>query len=345
MTTAIEPAVTKHVYRESHGREQVWRAAYEIAGQRHELPYEWPLAQQFDAECALDQAVYDHLSRFPVTLAPEAVAPEEDLVPIDPTTPFAGGGPAAAWRPSAEQLQVACDHLRSYYPEGLVQGKKTLDIAGRVTKAQTALIERAWELLADGSLVIAGGKEGETYLVRDDTCGRVLAPLPDVDRADPMSWSPVTTTTKTGKKSSALCAGFLHGNICYHAMARELLRLSQVLAERDAVATMDARLLSGFLYAAQLAQQPVGWQVLPAGFVINAGGAHTVLPAETDGALTAEFSVPTESFAQFWDAFKPIARHLANSEERATAEVWLSPREGAVNITVDVLNFSYQLAA
>jgi hypothetical protein len=345
MTTATADLI-KDIYRVTIEGEQFWKVAYILDAERYELPGEWLLDQKAKAQLALDQAVYDHLfQRAPATSDP--MTPDEELLPVDPTTPFGtSGGPALSWCPTAQQLQVAGEHLCSFYPDGLTVGTRTLDVAGRAAKALTALHERPVHILADGSLVMAGGTAGETYLVQATTCMRVQEPLSDANLTDPSSWAPVTTTNaKTKKKTIVYCKGFLHGNMCYHALARELLRLSQILAEREAVATIDARLLSGFLYAAQRTQQPVGLQVLPAGFVINAGGAHTVIPAETDGALTAEFTVPTETFAQFWDAFKPLERQLASQQEPMSAEVWLNPREGEVNIVVVDAEFHYRLAA
>lgn len=129
---------------------------------------------------------------------------------LDPLTPYAGA-PDPAIAVTLDALQSAHDFFVCYYADEpkVVQG------AGKALKA---LRERAWSIQADGALEITGST-GDTYLANDQGCtikGHVIR------------------NKKTGKYRPTWCKSFVfgqkqHGGQCYHLIARELVRLAQLM--------------------------------------------------------------------------------------------------------------------
>jgi hypothetical protein len=141
---------------------------------------------------------------------PPAPVAEDDNDSLDPLTPYAGV-PDPAIAVTHQALQRAHDFFICYYADApkVVQG------AG---KALTALRERSWAVQADGALEITGSM-GDTYVANDQGCtlkGRV------------------SVNKKTRKHGSVWCKSFVfgqkqHAGQCYHLIARELVRLAQLM--------------------------------------------------------------------------------------------------------------------
>jgi hypothetical protein len=147
----------------------------------------------------------------PATMTHTAL-PETDLDDdvLDPLTPYAGA-PDPAIAVTMDALQSAHDFFACYYADEpkVVQG---------AAKALAALRERAWAIQPDGALELCGST-GDTYLANDQGCtikGRF------------------TINKRTGKHRPTWCKSFVfgqkqHGGQCYHLIARELLRLAQLM--------------------------------------------------------------------------------------------------------------------
>jgi hypothetical protein len=158
------------------------------------------------------QLIGEHATTLGLATMTDTALPEADLdeESLDPLTPYASApDPTIAVTPQA--LQSAHDFFVCYYADEpkVVQG---------AAKALTALRERAWAIQPDGALEISGST-GDTYLANDQGCtikGRF------------------TSNKKTGKHRPAWCKSFLfgqkqHGGQCYHLIARELVRLAQLM--------------------------------------------------------------------------------------------------------------------
>ena len=142
----------------------------------------------------------------------EPIHPDsDDSIDIDPLEPYATT-PVMMNHDTlpSEALLLAHSFFCAYHQDtpALLKGAKN---------ALQALQKRQWCITADGALEIPGS-QGDTYLTDDDGC-RLKGQY---------------KRTKTGKRSIIWCKSFIlhqkrHQGQCYHMIARELVRLAQLL--------------------------------------------------------------------------------------------------------------------
>jgi hypothetical protein len=238
-------------------------------------------------------------------------SPESDPSP-DPLTLYAGA-PTPAHLPSVAALARAYAHFRSHYRADDPEHRVILDGAAR---AFTALQERVWTVLPDGSLEIAGSQGDVIYQVTDAACRQK-------DR--------MRRNRQTGRLEPALCPSFLfaqrrHGGACYHVIARELLRLAQVIETQSRPApapdpasdllpfvSLTSRLLGLALGIARLPEQPVTLTIEGAALLIHAGHdpvwhISRLTCDEGRGAVSLRLAAP--AFRNLWDGFRPEITRL-----------------------------------
>lgn len=143
----------------------------------------------------------------------------------DPLAPFGVlGGPAADLAVSDDALNRALARLLASYEDNEALGR-------RIRKARKALrklpnddpSEPRWIIQRNGDLDIKGSDGTYYYRTSDTEC---------------LKKGVFTRAAKGGGSRQVYCPGFIFGrDSCYHALARELLRMAQVLAHgADAVA-------------------------------------------------------------------------------------------------------------
>lgn len=260
-----------------------------------------PATQNNQADDQVDQHTADR-ARFPLQGA------------IDPPSPLElyAGVPLPGHTPSVPAIARAYAHFRTHYRPDDPEHRLILDGASR---AFTALQERAWCVLDDGTMEIAGSHGDTTYVVSDADCrqkGRTR------------------TDKRTGRTEPALCPSFLfsqrrHGGACYHVIARELLRLAQVIEANEpsaepAVAepylpfvSLPGRLLGLAFGIARLPEQTVTLDLAAATLTITVGDhapLHTTRLTCSEGQGHAQVQLSADAFAELWLPFRPVATSL-----------------------------------
>lgn len=152
--------------------------------------------------------------------------PIEPADPLyDPLQPFTAGGPAVDLPVTADDLTRALSYLLDHYPDNDTMAK-------RAKKAHAALVspdnmdsdQSPWFVEPMGMFAIAGSN-GTYYTVTDSECyKRGVSKL----------------KAKGSGRTRVYCQGWLYsGHMCYHVVARELVRLAQVLCYGAQTATAD----------------------------------------------------------------------------------------------------------
>jgi hypothetical protein len=236
---------------------------------------------------------------------------QTDQHAADPLELFVGA-PLPGHVPAVAALARAYAHFRSHYRADDPEHRLILDGAER---AFTAVQERTWQVLPDGTLEIAGSKD-TIYLVDDTDCrqkGRT--------RFD----------TRSGRHGPALCPSFQfyqrqHGGMCYHLIARELIRLAQQFDATTTVpsvaapdttylpfVTLAGRLLGLALGIARLPEQPVRLQLDAPRLHVIVGDTepiHCVTVTGEDGSGQVTVQLDAAAFAALWQPFRPVASQL-----------------------------------
>jgi hypothetical protein len=262
------------------------------------------------------------------------MATARQFLPEAPDSPepltFYAGAPTPGHVPSAVALAQAYVHFRSQYHPDDPEHRLILDGAAR---AFTALQERPWTVLPDGTLELAGSTGDVTYQVSDSMCrqkGRTR------------------TDKRTGRVEPALCPSFQfaqrrHGGACYHIIARELLRLAQVIDNPQAppaqhtaanpdtpFVTLSGRLLGLACGIARLPEQPVTLIITDTILTLLVGNAaprHTIRLTGDDGHGDARIRLTADAFADLWLPFRPVATSLTLVTlfiDRTTGQVLLA---------------------
>lgn len=243
------------------------------------------------------------------------------------------GAPTPGHVPSVATLARAYAHFRAHYQPADPEHRLILDGAAR---AFTALQERPWTVLPDGVLEILGSQGDITYQVSDADCrqkGRTR------------------TDKRTGRSEPALCPSFLfsqrrHGGACYHVIARELLRLAQVIEASESPSAQPApaeaepylpfvslpgRLLGLALGIARLPEQLVALTIDGRTLRVTVGDpcVHTawLTCVEGQGQLCVQLTATT--FAELWMAFRPVATSLP------LVTLFIDPSDGLVLLSGD----------
>lgn len=253
-------------------------------------------------------------------------------LPAEPLELYAGV-PLPGHIPGVLALARAYAHFRSHYRPDDPEHRLILDGASR---AFTALQERSWSVLADGTLEIAGSRGDTTYLVSDADCrqkGRTR------------------TDKRSGRSEPALCPSFLfaqrrHGGACYHVIARELLRLAQLIeltadaplpdaAPADALipfVTLGGRLLGLAFGIARLPEQAVTLALDATWLTVSVGVEpllHTTCLTCDEGCGHITIRLDTATFAELWQPFRPIAASLP------LVTLFVDPASGLVRLVAD----------
>lgn len=223
------------------------------------------------------------------------------------------GVPLPGHVPGVPALARAYAHFRAHYRPDDPEHRLVLDGASR---AFTALQERAWTVLDDGTLEIAGSRGDTTYVVSDADCRQK---------------GHTRTDKRTGRSEPVLCPSFLfsqrrHGGACYHVIARELLRLAQVIelseppAAEPAAAepylpfvSLPGRLLGLAFGIARLPEQTVTLDLDATLLTIAVGdqaAIHTARLTCNEGQGHAQVQLSADAFAELWLPFRPVATSL-----------------------------------
>lgn len=229
-----------------------------------------------------------------------------------PTSPPAldlyAGVPHAHHTPSVAALARAYAHFRSHFTPTDNDHRLILEGAQR---AFAALQERPYTVLPDGTVEMTGSK-GDIYVVRDETCrlqGRTR------------------TNKKTGHIEPVFCPSFQfhqkrHGGACYHVIARELLRLAQVLDSEHAAqvaapttpfVTLSGQLLGLAFSIARLSAQSVTLALEQRQLKICAGDGELVHGATVrceEGEGQAAIRLSADAFGALWSEFRSVATSL-----------------------------------
>lgn len=261
-----------------------------------------PATQADQADHQANQHIADR-ARFPLQGTTDESTPLE----------LYAGVPLPGHVPGVPAIARAYAHFRSHYRPDDPEHRLILDGASR---AFTALQERAWSVLDDGTMEIAGSRGDTTYVVSDADCqqkGRTH------------------TNKRTGRTKPVLCPSFLfsqrrHGGACYHVIARELLRLAQLLEAGNLPATEPAeaenfipfvtlggRLLGLAFGIARLPEQHVTLSLDTTSLTIAVGEeppVHTVCLSCVDGFGSVIVQFAAEAFAELWLPFRPVATSL-----------------------------------
>lgn len=152
----------------------------------------------------------------PVSSPPLAPEPTPAAIPLgDPRQVFGAlGGPDSAIPITDDDLAQAYAQLLIAYPDE--PGNASIRDAARRAYALT-LDRTRWVIQADGTVELIGSA-GDTYHVSDDLC---TGP----------SWY-----NRRTRQTSTICKGSIRAgsSMCYHTIARELLRLAQTFATQPA---------------------------------------------------------------------------------------------------------------
>lgn len=242
------------------------------------------------------------------------------------------GVPLPGHVPGVPAIARAYAHFRCHYRPDDPEHRLILDGASR---AFTALQERAWSVRDDGTMEIAGSRGDTTYVVSDADCrqkGRTR-----IDK-------------RTGRSEPVLCPSFLfsqrrHGGACYHVIARELLRLAQLLeagalpaadpATAEALipfVTIGGRLLGLACGIARLPEERVTLTLDTAWLTIAVGEEpllHTVCLACVDGFSSISVQLTAAAFAELWLPFRPVATSLD------LVTLFVDPTTGEVRLVGD----------
>lgn len=287
-----------------------------------------PVINANQADAPIDKYDADR-ARFPLQGTTDEPSPLE----------LYAGAPLPGHVPGVPAIARAYAHFRSHYRPDDPEHRLILDGASR---AFTALQERAWTVLDDGTMEIAGSRGDTTYVVSDADCrqkGRTR------------------TDRRTSRSEPALCPSFLfsqrrHGGACYHVIARELLRLAQLIeaSEQPAPApesaddfipfvTLPGRLLGLAFGIARLPEEPVTFLLDTLWLTITVGAEsplHTVCLSCADGYGTIGVQLDARAFAALWQPFRPIAASL----ELVT--LFVDPSNGQVRLVGDQLDICSQ---
>jgi hypothetical protein len=236
------------------------------------------------------------------------------LPPPDPLTPFAvPGGPCGEGPITDAHLTEAYERFCSFYGDA-----DHAAIRRGAQKALAAATQRdRWAVLPGGALELRGSGD-DTYLVSDEDCRK---------------------KGRSAKRGGPVyCPSFLygqskHGSQCYHTIARELIRIAQMLAHHEAelrahaeeAKTVPPRLLptddldsdlafvtlpsdelAAVCVLAGRAGAEVRLSVVDGELHVQAGRRRLTLDAQ-DGAGTGALTVAAEDIAALSDALGAIA--------------------------------------
>jgi hypothetical protein len=152
--------------------------------------------------------------------------PTEPVNPLyDPLQPFTAGGPAVELPVTADDLTRALSYLLDHFPDNDTMAKRAKKAhAALVSSAKEEADQLTWSVEPNGMFVIAGSN-GTYYTVTDSECYKRGVSKPKA---------------KGGGRTLVYCQGWLYsGHMCYHVVARELVRLAQVLCYGAETATAD----------------------------------------------------------------------------------------------------------
>lgn len=218
------------------------------------------------------------------------------------------GVPRPATTVPVESLARAYAHFQARHAirmerDGQHLSKRDRDLISRsLTTAFDAVLQRAWAVQADGALEISGSKSN-TYVVRE-SCA---VSDPDTGTAQPCP--------------AQSYARHRHGGECYHTIARELIRLAQVFADRSApVVELTTEPLATCSVAGPLLHhalailasapgQPIDLTIKARRLTMFAGDIHRVhgLALQVPTVGTAKVRLDPEAFAQLWSPFATVA--------------------------------------
>lgn len=266
-----------------------------------------------------------------MTALPHPMTP--DLADTPHPLDLYAGAPTPGHVPGVAALAMAYAHFRSHYQPGDPEHRLILDGAAR---AFAALQERPWIVRDDETLEIAGSTGDITYLVRDDCRQKDRTQL----------------NKATGRLEPALCPSFRfaqrrHGGACYHVIAREILRLAQVIeiggppSSTPPVAieaapylpfvTLPGRLLGLALGIARLPEQSVILSIEGASLKIAAGDPllHCTRLTCAEGQGHASAQLTAAAFANLWLPLRPVATSLP------LVTLFIDPADGLVLLSGD----------
>lgn len=242
-----------------------------------------------------------------------APGPEQETTPAeiplsDPLQVFGAlGGPNPTTPITVDYLDRAYALFLEAYPDEA--GNDRIRDAARRAHELTA--DRArWSIQEDGTVQLVGSA-GDTYRVSDDIC---KGP----------SWY-----NRRSRQTTDICKGSIRAgsSMCYHTIARELLRLAQALYvseqdQDDAEARVETTIAGDTLLAMfgffKIVSQDAGELLFQLGEsqIVLMDGAHLVsIPAETAGQTS--LLIPPASFASLW----PEIRQHAKDAERVQIRV------------------------
>ncbi len=142
----------------------------------------------------------------------------------DPRFPFTPGGPATDLPITDDDLDRALAHLLAHYPDQESLMRAANKARGALKRsADEDPEEPRWIVEAAGVFHVLGSSG--YYTVTDSECYK----------------RGVSVVKKKGSgRTRAYCKGWIHaGQMCYHVVARELVRLAQVLTYGTETATAD----------------------------------------------------------------------------------------------------------
>ena len=234
------------------------------------------------ARAALDAHAHTLLTRLPEVVLAGTSAELALTAQLDAATPYAPGGPAPTALPDTAALDAAFAHFCAVYDQPQIQERACR------ARALLDLCDR-WTIVSNGDVQIVGKQA--TYVVSDAGCRTQHGhECPDQK----------FRTSVTGGQ-------------CYHTIARELLRLAQVLTPATtAFVTLNGRLLALAMSIVAAAAAPVVAQIGASRLTLVAGitPVHQVTLGCVDGAGAGALQITPEAFSTLWSSFRPVATSL-----------------------------------
>jgi hypothetical protein len=234
-----------------------------------------------------------------------ALAPVPESAPLDLFT----GAPVPNHTPGMAALAWAYAHLCAHFPP---TDPTASPYRSTAAQAFIALQEHAWTVHPGGVLEIADHEA--TCVVRDSGCCRMTQANPNLH-----ALTRCHHTVPAAQHQDGICA---------HRLARELVRLAQLLETNDPppvfpaptttaeaflpFVTIPGRLLGLALGIARVPRQAVTLTIDDEHLVIGVGtpSRHVTRLTGVEGQGRARVRLDPTTFAQLWQPFRPVASHL-----------------------------------
>lgn len=241
-----------------------------------------------------------------------APAPEQEPAPAeiplsDPLQVFGAlGGPNPATLITVDHLARAYALFLEAYPDEAGNAK----IRDAARRAHELTADRARWSIQEGGTVQLVGSAGDTYRVSDDLC------------TGPPWYN------RRARQSTDICKGSIRAgsSMCYHTIARELLRLAQALYTREqgqveqepqvetSIAGDTLLAMFGFFKIVSRDSGELLFQLGESQIVLMDGAHFISVPAETAGQTS--LLIPPASFASLWPEIRQHARDAARVQIR-----------------------------